>query len=517
MKNIKIAISFVVMLMLGMTLQPKVMLGADSTAVNPKPEVIPSLREWQGETGSFTIATDARIVIDPRFTDNLNKMAAIFKKDLKNIAGKDVSIVMGKPQAGDFFLTLDCQDTTIGEEGYLFEVKDYVVIRANTHTGVFFGTRTALQILLQDPGQNNIPKGVARDWPKYEVRGFMLDVGRRYFSMDFLKQIVKAMAWFKMSDFQVHLSDNAIFKDPSRKHWDAYSAFRLESDTFPKLTATDGSYSKEEFQAFINFAQQRGVAITPEIDTPSHALAMTKLKPDLVHPELPVDHLDITNPKTIEFVKSIWEEYLEYFENVEYVHIGADEFYADNPKVIETYRKYMNKLNAFIKSKGKKTRAWGSLRMYPGDTPVDKDIVLNIWSLDWQHPDDAVQNGFDIINTLDTYLYIVPTAGYYRDYLNTEFLYKHWLPSTFSRSPEASVNIDPDNPHLLGGMFAVWNDKVKADYTAADVYDRVIDAIPTMAQKMWSADTEQSYKAFRELSKVIGTDIGILSIQSTGN
>ena len=53
----------------------------------------------------------------------------------------------------------------------------------------------------------------------------------------------------------------------------------------------------------------------------------------------------------------------------------------------------------------------------------------------------------------DGYLYIVPAAGYYYDYLNTEMLYKKWTPAHIGKEvfPEK-------HKQIKGGMFAVWND-----------------------------------------------------------
>lgn len=77
---------------------------------------------------------------------------------------------------------------------------------------------------------NNIPKGQTRDYPLYEVRGFILDVGRKTFTMDYLQQVVKEMSWYKMNDFQVHLNDNLIGLENVKDPMKAYSGFRLESD-----------------------------------------------------------------------------------------------------------------------------------------------------------------------------------------------------------------------------------------------------------------------------------------------
>lgn len=64
--------------------------------------------------------------------------------------------------------------------------------------------------------------------------------------MPYLQDLVKIMAYYKMNTLQVHLNDNG-FKQYFEHNWDkTYAAFRLESDTYPGLTARDGSYSKKD-------------------------------------------------------------------------------------------------------------------------------------------------------------------------------------------------------------------------------------------------------------------------------
>lgn len=138
---------------------------AAAEAENAKPKVIPSLQEWTGGSGSFKMTANSRIVIP---TDEclcqLPNTAEVFQEDLKELTGYDLPIVQNKPASkGDFLLRLDkTADESIGKEGYYFEVGDYVEIHANTETGVFYGTRTALQILEQDPEKASIVKGERR-------------------------------------------------------------------------------------------------------------------------------------------------------------------------------------------------------------------------------------------------------------------------------------------------------------------------------------------------------------------
>ena len=90
-----------------------------SLGSNTKPEVVPSLREWVGKDGNFTIRDSSRIVIDPTYENELSKTASEFKSDYEEIVGKPIEIVYSSsPVEGDFYFTLNCEDTSIGEEGY---------------------------------------------------------------------------------------------------------------------------------------------------------------------------------------------------------------------------------------------------------------------------------------------------------------------------------------------------------------------------------------------------------------
>ena len=189
---------------------------------------------------------------------------------------KDIEVVSGSdPAAGDFYFTIS--DETLDKETYVMEVTDFVKVEATEATGAYWSTRTILQILKQTG--STINQGITKDYPKYEVRGFMLDVARRPFHMDFLEELVKTMSWYKLNNFHVHLNDNCFGKLEDGKTPD-YSGFRLESDV-PNLTSTDYYYTKDEFRSFILNSRKVGVDITPEFDTPGHSGAFIRARPDL--------------------------------------------------------------------------------------------------------------------------------------------------------------------------------------------------------------------------------------------
>src|SRR5438874_1107513 len=177
-RNVKnyslVLFGMVTALALLITLHSIVPAGLALVFPNSAPQVIPSLREWQGSTGSFMIVSTSRIVLDPLYAAKLQETARVFQADLFDVTEHPLPVVASSsPDPGDFYLTLKNSDGGIGNEGYRFEVGDVLAIRANTSSGIFYGTRTALQILLHDSARLHIVKGIARDYPKYKERGFM--------------------------------------------------------------------------------------------------------------------------------------------------------------------------------------------------------------------------------------------------------------------------------------------------------------------------------------------------------
>ncbi len=471
---------------------------------NSAPRVVPALREWTGATGYFTLGATSHIAVDPASAQTLLSTAQVFQQDLQTVTGRQVPIVTTSTQTpGDFYLTLTASEPQLGAEAYVFAISDTAVISAPTKTGVFYGTRTALQILLQDSEHSAIPKGTARDYPAYAERGFMLDVGRKFFSLSFLEDYVRFMSWYKLNDFHLHLNDNELGVGNGPDWTQKYAAFRLNSDKFKGLAAKDGSYTKQDMRELQDLAARYNVTITPEIDAPAHALAFTQFRPDLASPKYGRDLLDLSNPSTFAFLNSIWDEFIPWFDTSS-VHIGADEYALGEG---DSYRKFVNTYDDYLKSKGKTVRMWGSLAAMAGTLPVETDVTVDIWDLSWANPVDSSKQGFNVINANGDLLYIVPKTRNYQDYLDIKTLYNRWDPSIFDLG-RPSQNLSPHDPHLLGAMFCEWNDRLGANVSDADVHDRVAPAVPVLGDKMWDGEADPaqplSYDDFEHLVKRLG-------------
>ena len=475
-------------------------------AVNPKPFVVPELKQWTGKDGNFIPETDAKIVCTSS-NPELLRIARMFADDYQQMFGQVLNVTEGKAKAGDFVLSLS-KDKKLGQEGYDIKIADRVTLSAPTPTGLYWSTRTLLQIAEQTT-DHQLPKGTIRDYPDYPIRGFMIDCGRKFIPMPYLQDLVKIMAYYKMNTLQVHLNDNG-FKQYFEHNWDkTYAAFRLESDTYPGLTARDGSYSKKEFIDFQKQAAANFIEIIPEIDIPAHSLAFAHYKPEIGSKEYGMDHLDLFKPETYEFMDALFKEYLEGDNPVfvgNRVHIGTDEYSNAKKDVVEKIRAFTDHYIRLVEGFGKQAMVWGALTHAKGDTPVkSENVLMNAWYNGYADPATMIKDGYQLISIPDGMVYLVPIAGYYYDYLNESFLYNKWTPAHIGKAV-----FEEKHPAILGGMFAVWNDHVGNGISVKDIHHRVFPALQTLAVKMWTGkDTSLPYETYNEKRAAISEAPGV--------
>lgn len=431
-----------------------------------------------------------------------------FAADFQTLTGRTLKVVRGKKAAaGNIVLELQPKLKFQPEE-YEITIGSQVLVQASNPKGLWWGLQTVLQ-MLETSQDGTLLKGKYHDKPEYALRGFMIDCGRKYIPLSYLRQLVRIMSYYKMNTLQVHLNDNG-FKQYFEDDWNkTQSAFRMECETFPGLTAKDGSYGKEEFRAFQKYADSLGVEIIPEIDVPAHALAFTQYRPDLASKEYGADHLDLFNPETEKFCDALFKEYLEGKNPVfcgPHVCIGTDEYSNAKQEVTERFRAFTDHYIRFVESFGKKVTLWGSLTHAKGETPIKSEgVLMKCWSNGYAQPAEMKKLGYQLVSIPDGWVYIVPAAGYYYDYLNTRMLYEKWTPANIN-----GAQFEENDPAIEGGMFAVWNDHVGNGVTVKDIHHRVFPALQTMAAKCWSGATcKISFDTFNKKSALMHEAPGV--------
>lgn len=480
---------------------------------NPKPFVVPELKEWSGKTGEFLLSSDTRLSFN---SDNqeISRIAELFAADLQEMSGTGVAVEKSKPAAGDITFALS-KDPGLGTEGYQITITDRVKVSAPDSKGLYWATRTLLQMLEQTDFKS-LPKGTIRDWPDYGIRGFMIDCGRKYIPMSYLQDLVKIMSYYKLNTLQVHLNDNG-FKQFFQQDWNrTYAAFRLECDTFPGLTARDGSYTKDEFRDFQKDAASIHVEIIPEIDAPAHTLAFSHYNTELGSKEYGMDHLDLFNPETYTFMDALFKEYLEGDDPVfvgPKVHIGTDEYSNKDQAVVEKFREFTDRYIKYVESFGKQACVWGALTHAKGETPVkSENVIMSAWYNGYADPEAMVEQGYKLISIPDGLVYMVPSAGYYYDYLNTEHLYNEWTPAHVG-----DVVFEEKDPAILGGMFALWNDHVGNGISVKDIHHRIFPALQTLSGKMWTGTSVTlPYEEFNTMRTELSEAPGVNELGRVG-
>ena len=464
------------------------------SATNEKPFTVPEITQWTGGQGSTTLS--GRVVVKSKA---LQTVAKQFAADYEVMFGQKLTLVGGKAKKGDIVLALKKLDT-MPSEGYQMTIGDVVEVASPAEIGAFWATRTLLQILETTPNTQHltpkIPQGTITDIPQYKMRGFMLDVGRKFVPMHYLRNLVKVMAYYKMNTLQLHLNDNGFPQYFENDWMKTSAAFRLECDTYPGLAAKDGHYTKAEFIELQKLAESLHVEIIPEIDAPAHVLAFTQYRPELGSKEYGMDHFNLSNPEIYTFMDGLFAEYLTGKNPVfrgPRVNIGTDEYSNRDKDVVEQFRAYTDYYLALIEKYGKQPMVWGSLTHAKGKTPIrHENVLMACWSTDYAEPDSMMKLGYRILSIPDRYNYIVPAAGYYYDYLNCKWLYESWTPATLFGKPIAE-----QHPQLEGGMFAVWNDHYGNGISTKDIHHRLYPAMHTFSTKCWTGQlTSLPYETF---------------------
>ena len=436
--------------------------------------IVPAVHSWEPGQGGVE-ASNLRLEVAPAHVAALRETAAAIHQDLVALGGGRKATA--KPVL--LLLTLDGGDSK-RPDGYSVEISDKIVIRGATPAAVFLGSRSVLQLLLQS---SFLPKGTITDWPDYKERMLMLDVGRKAFPISALKDFIRLMAWYKMNELHLHLSDEAF--------GGTYAAFRVESRTYPGLASKDLFYTAGDIRELQDFARARGVTITPEIDMPGHARCFTNYWPEITLKDHP-NYMDVTNPKTVEVMKKLLDEMIPLFDAPDF-HIGTDEYRVDGPRkaeLHESFRQFINTMNAHVRSKGKNCRIWSGFEHMGGTTQIDPTVVIDMWETD--DAKGQIAKGHPIINSNHGRTYIVPGAHYYG--ISRSGIYQGWEP--WMVSGDNAKNPAKDDPKLLGGKLNVWFDHGPTGWTLTETAETTLTGIHAFSEKLWGTKGSPDYSSF---------------------
>lgn len=461
------------------------------------PEVLPALRQWSARPGEFQLAEGARIVLvdaDARTAAD----ARLFAGELRDATGLALSVVTGPAaRAGDIVLdrTPSAKDE-LGAEGYRLVSGDRMTVTGATSTGVFYGTRTVLQLLR---GDATAPAGTTTDVPEYRERGVGVCACYIHISLPWFEQLMRDMAYHKLNQLWVEA--------------------KVKSDVDPK-SAFWGYYTKDEVRHLVALAARYHIELVPEINSPGHMDPYLENHPDLQlkdkdgKPSPP--RLDITRPEALEYYTSLVDEALDVWHSRSW-HMGADEYmlgsaYPDYPQIQAYAREkfgpdaapddafvdFVNRVAAHVRKSGRTLRIWNDgLAGRNTVVPLDRDVAVEHWlgGGALRKPSELLADGRPVMNSAYA-LYLV-RGGYTT---KTKELYESgWTPLRFEGETLASRP-----PNLTGAKITMWPDNGAAE-TENEVEAKAFMPLRFIAQATWGGPRpSDTYAGFEALAHRIG-------------
>ena len=319
---------------------------ADSTI-----NLTPTPKSLTKSSGKLTLPSTFGINTN-NLPDSIVAEAEKFAAVIEKVTGYTVTIGNGE---GLINLSKYNSGESIGDEGYKLDITtEKINISANTTAGFYYAFQSIKKMLpacvmaeVKDTKvtEFSLPAVSITDAPRFEYRGFMLDVSRHYFTLDEIKRMIDVMSYYKMNRFHWHLTDD--------------QGWRIEIKKYPRLTTigavrhnswsvdpTYGGYytnepygpyfyTQDEAREIVAYAKERHIEVVPEVEFPGHSCAAVTAYPEYscypngshsvqVNGGIFSDVLNVGSKATLQFAKDILDEITEIFPYHQ-IHIGGDE------------------------------------------------------------------------------------------------------------------------------------------------------------------------------------------------
>lgn len=333
------------------------------------------------------------------------------------------------------------------------------------------------------------------------LRIFHLDCGRKYFTVDQIKQMIDYAAEsnythvelafgndglrFLLDDMSVEVNGTTYASDK------VTSAIKQGNKEF--YDAGTNELTQSEMQQLIDYAREKKIGIIPMFDAPGHLQAVIRgmqtlgLKVDYTTPTTSGTSvnwaINPTDTASLAFVKALMEKYVAYFAKYgssKYFNIAADEcgFASMSTEQYTAYATFVNSLAAMVKGYGFTVMAFNDGFYYQNKTTTedfDTDIVICYWdaSANKYAPASALASkNFRIINTHNKWYYVIgnESTGWYG---------AEWSKSNMTGQYSKCNVTDGDYQTNYGCMNAIWCDNPSANVNMANVETH----IKTLAQQ----------------------------------
>ncbi|WP_155372321.1 beta-N-acetylhexosaminidase [Catellatospora vulcania] len=333
--------------------------------------------------------------------------------------------------------------TGLGDEGYRLTVDDTGVRAvAGTLTGLRWAVQSLRQLL---PPQAyaaapvtgtawTLPYAQIEDRPRYPWRGVMVDVGRWYQPVSWLRTVIDLLALHRMNTLHLHLTEDQGWRFEVKRHprltevgaWRQESPIGHENIKQADRTPHGGYYTQDELRELVAYAARRGVTVVPEIDLPGHTTAAIAAYPELGNnpgTQLATgtrwgiyDTVLNCDDDTVRFMKDVLDELVDVFPST-LIHLGGDEVppaeWSANPGAQARMKElgltdpehllgwWISELAAHLRGHGRRVVVWDELvgRGAPAEA------VIMAWR-NQDHVTAALQAGHDVVASPCEHVYL---------------------------------------------------------------------------------------------------------------
>ncbi|WP_194437963.1 beta-N-acetylhexosaminidase [Vibrio fluminensis] len=415
---------------------------------------------------------------------------------------------------------------TLDEGEYNLSVTNQGIrLEAGSSAGFVHASATLLQLIEGTEQANTlkVPFVQISDQPRFRYRGMMLDCARHFHPVERVKRLINQLAHYKFNHFHWHITDD--------------EGWRVEIKAYPQLTdigstrgagtllepqfstlndVHQGFYSQEDIRDVVNYAEERGITVIPEIDIPGHCRAAIKALPHLLvdnddHSQYrSIQHYNdnVLSPAlagTYEFLDTVLAEIVELFPSP-WVHIGADEVpdgvWVNSPlcqalmeengyhSAKELQGHLLRYAEKRLKALGKRMVGWEEAQH---GNKVSKDTIIYSW-LSEEAALNCASQGFDVILQPAQYTYLDMAQDYSPDEPGVDWASTIPLEKAYRYEPLKEVpDTDPIRKRILGIQCALWCEIVthqqRMDYM-------VFPRLTALAEACWTDKPHRDWQDY---------------------
>ena len=486
--------------------------------VIPQPQEIVLARD----TTPFIIDRSTTIVY-PATNEKMHRTADFLATFIKEMTGTEVRVSDKEKSSNAIILAVD---STMGHpEGYKLQITpEKVLLTGGSEAGVFYGIQTihkALPILKDGKVAAALPAGTVTDFPRFRYRGFMIDVGRHFFPVSYLKQMIDLMALHNINYFRWHLTED--------------QGWRIEIKKYPKLTEIgskrdstiidwetkkfdgkphSGFYTQDEAREIVRYAADRFITVVPEIDLPGHTTAALASYPELGCTGGPYkvlcsfgvfpDVLCAGNDQTLQFTKDVLDEIMDIFPS-EYIHIGGDECpksrWEKCPKCqakikelgIKALPKHSkeNQLQTYFMSELEKEINAHGRRMLGWDEVLEGGLTPNSTIMSWR----GIQGGIEAARQHHDVIMTPIQRLYFSNPRINKMTGFEWMNRVYNFEPVPAELTDAEKKFVIGTQGCIWTEWT-ADSTKMEW--QILPRMAALSEIQWTLPEHKNFERFME-------------------